>query len=149
MPAATRFLVVNDEAQLAEGRARLRERFGDAAYASCTPRGRRVALGLDAAARSRCVVRRRRGPLCDRAPLRSLAALPSPGGARDAPRPRTVCSRVGTTDRQTVEFVGRTGERRLDAVQAALSCGTGCGSCRIEVARLVAQAPYPPERVSG
>jgi NAD(P)H-nitrite reductase large subunit len=33
------------------------------------------------------------------------------------------------------------GERRLDAVQAALSCGTGCGSCRIEVARLVAEAP--------
>ena len=32
-------------------------------------------------------------------------------------------------------------KQRLDAVQAALSCGTGCGSCRIDVARLLVEAP--------
>jgi NAD(P)H-nitrite reductase large subunit len=37
--------------------------------------------------------------------------------------------------------ITRTGDRRLDAVQTALSCGTGCGSCRIEVARLLVEAP--------
>jgi NAD(P)H-nitrite reductase large subunit len=53
-----------------------------------------------------------------------------------------------TQDRSTLRMQrgrywsgARTGERRLDAVQVALSCGTGCASCRIEVARLVAEAP--------
>lgn len=58
----------------------------------------------------------------------------------------SVCSCVGVTDRRILGFIARTGERRLDAVQAALSCGTGCGSCRMEVARLVAEAPATPTR---
>jgi assimilatory nitrate reductase catalytic subunit len=190
----------------AEVRERLRGRFGDAAFASCTPfgddtrsgwtlrlaaeapfddalahavaevfghapgsllryddprRGRRRWLAAadgrlafllasgGAGAVDEAEAARLRGALVDGVAPRSLATLLAPGGGPDAPRARTVCSCVGTTDRQIVEFVGRTGERRLDAVQAALSCGTGCGSCRIEVARLVADAPHPPERVSG
>jgi assimilatory nitrate reductase catalytic subunit len=80
---------------------------------------------------------------------RSVAALLGPGGAtHDGPRARTVCSCVGTTDLQIAAFVERTGDRRLDAVQAALSCGTGCGSCRIEVERLLAQRPDTPARAA-
>ncbi|MFZ4760590.1 MAG: (2Fe-2S)-binding protein [Burkholderiaceae bacterium] len=55
----------------------------------------------------------------------------------------TVFSCVGTTDGQILAFVERTGARRLDAVQAALSCGSGCGSCRAEVTRLIETAPAP------
>ena len=84
---------------------------------------------------------RLRAMVVEATPLRSLAALLDPAGADATPRARTVCSCVGVTDRQILAFVARTGDRRLDAVQAALSCGTGCGSCRVEVARLLAEAP--------
>ena len=40
--------------------------------------------------------------------------------------------------------VQRTGERRLDAVQAALSCGTGFGSCVTGVVRPPAATPGSP-----
>jgi assimilatory nitrate reductase catalytic subunit len=92
--------------------------------------------------------RRLQATVVDAMPLRSLAALLGPAGAVDTPRARTVCSCVGVTDRQILGFVARTGERRLDAVQVALSCGTGCGSCRIEVARLVAEAPAAHTRTA-
>jgi assimilatory nitrate reductase catalytic subunit len=116
------------------------------------PRRHRVRwLGVDGArlrfvlcagdARDEAFARRLQGLLADGVPVRSVAALMAGGDDVDpAPRPRTVCSCVGTTDRQIVDFVARTGERRLDAVQAALSCGTGCGSCRIEVERTIAAA---------
>ncbi|RPH43479.1 MAG: nitrate reductase [Burkholderiales bacterium] len=87
---------------------------------------------------------RLRSTVVDATPLRSLAALLDPSAADALPRARTVCSCVGVTDRQILEFVARTGDRRLDAVQSALSCGTGCGSCRVEVARLLAGAPATP-----
>ena len=85
--------------------------------------------------------RRLQARVADGSPVRSVAVLMAGGDDVDpAPRPRTVCSCVGVTDRQIADFVARTGERRLDAVQAALSCGTGCGSCRIEVERTIAAA---------
>jgi assimilatory nitrate reductase catalytic subunit len=86
----------------------------------------------------------------ERTPLRSVAALlgPDDGGDADTPRARTVCSCVGTTDRQILAYVERTGERRLDAVQAALSCGSGCGSCRAEVTRLIEAAPAATSRIA-
>lgn len=186
-------------------RARLRERFGDAVYASCLPFGddarsgwtlrlaadapfgealadelaaafghdRTTLLRYDdprrgrrrwlAAAHGRLVfmlvsgdggmledeeAARLRATLAHDQPPRSLAALLAPADVADTPGARTVCHCVGTTDRQIAEFVARTGEARLDAVQSALSCGTGCGSCRIEVARLAALALRPPEAVS-
>ena len=55
---------------------------------------------------------------------------------------------VGTTDRQILAHVERTGERRLDAVQAARSCGSGCGSCRAEVTRLIEATPSPTARIA-
>jgi bacterioferritin-associated ferredoxin len=58
------------------------------------------------------------------------------------------CSCVGTTELQIAAFVELTVERRLDAVQAALSCGTGRGACRIEVERLPARPPGASARAA-
>jgi bacterioferritin-associated ferredoxin len=52
------------------------------------------------------------------------------------------------TDRQIAAFVDRTGDRRLDAVQAALTCGTDCGACVTEVVRRPAATPAGPARAA-
>ncbi len=84
------------------------------------------------------------GLLLEATPLSSMASLLRPdAGANDdtaaaVPIARTVCSCLGVTDRQIAGFIERTGERSLSAVQSALSCGTGCGSCVAEVKRLIA-----------
>ena len=130
--AALRILVVNDEAPLAEA---LREGLAEA--------GHEVVATVPADIR---LPER----IAERTPLRSVAALlgPDDGGDADTPRARTVCSGVGTTDRQILAHVERTGERRLDAVQAARSCGSGCGSCRAEVTRLIEATPSPTARIA-
>ncbi|WP_119726926.1 FAD-dependent oxidoreductase [Thermomonospora amylolytica] len=60
------------------------------------------------------------------------------GGAAPAARDAVVCRCNGVT-REAVARACAAGARDLAAVSAATRCGTGCGTCRADVERLIAE----------
>jgi nitrite reductase (NADH) large subunit len=73
-------------------------------------------------------------PLPDN-PLEMLCKT-SPGGG--AVRERMICNCHRVTD-ATIRLAVSGGARSVEAVGAATNAGTGCGSCRTDIARLVGQ----------
>src|SRR5262249_29693275 len=70
--------------------------------------------------------------------LSGLAPLPDSAGLPQA-RGRTVCSCLGVSEEAI--RAAAAAARTLPEVQAALRCGTQCGSCVTEVKRLIAESP--------
>jgi nitrite reductase (NADH) large subunit len=77
-------------------------------------------------------------PLPDN-PLEMLCKPGACGGARD----RMICNCHKVTD-ATIRLAVSGGAQSVEAVGAATRAGTGCGSCRTDIARLVGQAPPTP-----
>ena len=73
-------------------------------------------------------------------PLEMLCKMSSSGGTA---RERVVCNCHKVTDAVIRSAVTK-GARSVESVGAATLAGTGCGSCRTEIARLVGQAPAAP-----
>ena len=73
----------------------------------------------------------------------ALAALAGrPGGERPDPGP-TVCTCLDVGARTILRAVGSRGLESVEAVGAATGAGTNCGSCRPEIAALLARATRP------
>jgi assimilatory nitrate reductase catalytic subunit len=79
-------------------------------------------------------------------------ALLAPGAAPPharAPRGKTVCQCLGVAETAIVAWLaqhpheGGAGGARLSGLQAALKCGTQCGSCLPELRRMIAHSPAP------
>lgn len=73
-------------------------------------------------------------------PLEMLCAV-GPVGA--PPRERTICNCHKVSD-TAIRLAVTAGARSVDAVAAATRAGTGCGSCRTDIARIVGQGAVPP-----
>jgi nitrite reductase (NADH) large subunit len=78
-------------------------------------------------------------PLPDN-PLEMLCKTSSGGGP---PRERMICNCHRVTD-ATIRLAVSGGARSVEAVGAATNAGTGCGSCRTDIARLVGQQAAAP-----
>ena len=68
----------------------------------------------------------------------------APGARVDTGPQVCACLRVGA---KTIAAAITAGACTVDAVGAATSAGTNCGSCRPEIARMLAAAPTPEGRV--
>jgi nitrite reductase (NADH) large subunit len=73
-------------------------------------------------------------------PLEALCSAP----ASCAPRDRLVCTCHRVTDAHIVQSLTK-GATSVEAVGALTSAGTGCGSCRTEIARLIASRSPAPQ----
>jgi nitrite reductase (NADH) large subunit len=84
----------------------------------------------------------------DPLPDNPLELLCKSGPCGGAPRDRMICNCHKVTD-ATIRLAVSGGARSVEAVGAATLAGTGCGSCRTDIARLVGQAPAVPVPVTA